>query len=375
MSKQNNNDDNDRTQAWKSADGTVQMVEYLLRGHAARVPGTLWHGWTVGSRGGSSSDDNNNNNNKAVLDALESLDTMHRLLNRMWDEGQFYMTVRKGHYSQLAYEEELKEQEQEKEMDWKRFAREDTVLDDDDDNNDDDDKYASWQSNATEKGADEEDDTKESSMLEDFAMPGPSTAMYDIYLDTLATTAALVGAPQDDVVNAKNALNILEIILYRHELDGGDEYNDNLHTMPTQISYNAVLRTAANLPVQHDNNEGHRDWALMAAFSAHDALTHSALERNSSTFCYLLQVVAKYMHASPARGNISRGLWKMAKKHGWYNEQVQDALLLANTPPNSDEHEAWMNEMIRDKDWVKDAPQRWRRRVQKDRDVPKQTTY
>lgn len=349
---------NEQTDAWATADGTVQMVEYLMRGHAARVPGTLWDGWTpTGASTGTSTD------------PMESLTMMDQLLARMWDEGHVYMKVRKEHWSQMAFEEDLRAGSAGGSSgDWTSFAREGTEASTTANSSQTDEEYANSSSNGEDGGA---DDT-----TEDFAMPGPSVHMYDMYLDAIASAAATIpAADATSLLTASNAFNTFETVMYRHELDGGDEGNNNRHTMPTQISYNAVLRTAANLPFDNNGSEVQRDWALMAAFSTHDALTHSALERNSSTYAYLLQVVAKYMPPSTSRGNIARGLWKLAKTNGVYNDQVKEAFLMANATSNSEDHDVWLDENIRGKDWRTDAPQRWRRRVQKYRMVPKQTTY
>ena len=355
----------DSKAAWNTADGTVQMVEYLMRGHAAKVPGSLWNEWTAAPSG--------------AEDPLKSLVIMDMLLDRIWDEGHFYMTVRQKHWSQVALEDDLlhagSNADESLAADWRKFAREDTIVNDD--GND-----TGWK--ATEASVEEDsDDTGTSGdMMEDFAMPGPSVDMYDTYLDTIASAAALVQSPENTppLLTSKNAFATLETILSRHQLDGGDDVNTNRHTLPTQISYNAVMRTAANLPFESGDDlssaEVYRDWAIMASFSAHDALTHAAgLERNSSTYAYLLQVVAKYMPPSTYRGNVARGLWKLAKTNGVYNAQVQEALLLANATSNGPDHDEWLDENIRGKDWRTDAPHRWRRRVQKYRMVPKQTTY
>ena len=350
--------------AWNTADGTVQLVEYLMRGHAAKVPGSLWNEWTEQS---------------GAEDPLESLAVMDALVARMWDEGQFYMTVRQQHWSQVALEDDLlrgSAADESMAADWRKFAREDTIVDD---NGDD----AGWKAAEAGKEEGSDDNATSGDMMEDFAMPGPSVDMYDMYLDTIATAAALIKSQEDatPLLTSKHAFHTFETILSRHQLDGGDDVNTNRHTLPTQISYNAVMRTAANLPFDSTDDdlssaEVYRDWALLASFSAHDALTQAAgLERNSSTYAYLLQVVAKYMPPSIYRGNVARGLWKLAKTNGVYNAQVQDALLLANATSNGPKHDEWLDENIRGKDWRTDAPHRWRRRVQKYRMVPKQTTY
>lgn len=367
--------------AWNVADGTVQKVEYLLRGHSAKIPGTLWHQWTRADGSAPVSAVGNDDE-----DPLESLAVIDSLVARMWDEGSFFMETRQKRYSQLAMEEDLKEstsmgsaEDEFVAADWKKFAREDTISDDLEDDED-------WkapeppQQDGVEQGSDEVAATHD--MTEDFAMPGPSVDMYDIYLDAIATIAGLIPSKEaaTPLVTAKHALYTHEFIMYRHQLDGGDAANTNQHTQPTQISYNAVIRAAANFPFDGgedlESDEIYRDWAIMASMSVHDRLVHAkGIERNSSTYAYLLQVIAKYMPPCTYRGNVARGLWRLAKVNGVYNQQVQDALLLANAESNGPEHDEWLDENIRGKDWRTDAPHRWRRRVQKYRMVPHQTTY
>ena len=85
-------DRRDRDRAWQQADGTVQMVEYLIRGYSAQIPGSLWNRWASDA--------------SAAEDPLANLETMVQLLDRIYEEGHFFMQVRKGHLSQLVYEEE-----------------------------------------------------------------------------------------------------------------------------------------------------------------------------------------------------------------------------------------------------------------------------
>jgi hypothetical protein len=350
----------DRDEAWRQADGSVQMVEYLMRGYSAQIPGTLWNVWAP--------------NATVAEDPLTNLETMVKLLDRMYEEGHFFMHVRKEHLSQLEWEEERQASIDPIVEDWRQFAREDTVVDDDDEEIEE--KMEGLEDFEVDDDGDEEDDTRN-----DYALPGPTTEMYDVMLDSVAVTAAEAGDPKafasrpaSDILTAKFALSVFDTILFRHGLDGGGVYNDNPHTMPTQISFNAVIRTAANL-YYDGKNEVLRDSALMAAFGANDVMTHSNVPQNSATYAYLIQVLAKYVPACESRGNMVHGLWKMARSDGVYNGDVQEAYLKASEPSNSSAHDEWIEANLRGKDWRTDAPQRWRRRVQKYRMVPRQTTY
>ena len=358
----------DATEAWKVADATAQMVEYLLRGHSAQIPGTLWEQWTSKSRSSSS-----------VLgteteDPIKSLEAMNALLERIWDEGNFYMKVRKEHLSQLAWETEMKEGEEEDPLRGLGLGF-DGAKDNQEDADDDEDEWKEVTSAEESKEFDDQDDT-----MEDFAMPGPTVNMYDTFLDSVAVLASEV-KPQDianeetrDLFKSRTALNFLQIILYRHRLDGDDELNTNIHTLPTQISFNATIRSVANL--HHDQgSELQRDWALMAAFGAFDAMTHSSLERNPMTYAYLLHIIAKYIPPCTSRGNMANGLLKMAKEQGHFNGHVLEAFLKANEPSNGSDFDKRIEEELRGKDWKTELPQTWRRRAKASRLVPRQDKY
>ena len=370
----------DIRQAWSQADGTVQLVEYLMRGHAACVPGTLWQEYSKSS-------------SSSTTNPLDSLNTMTQLLDRVMEEGDFYMQVRKQHLSQVAESSdqswESSDDNNNIAQDWKTFSG--SRGDDEDDDfssqsrreEDEDDQQQPQRSKKSQDMDDDEQEEEEVDVMYDFALPGPTVAMYDTLLDTIAVTAGqaqdvanLKHADLATVVSSKGAFAILEMILLRHRLDGDDEFNDNIHTMPTQQSFNAVLRTVANLPyTKGASSETQRDWALMSAFSTMDCMMHSPLELNSSSYAYLLQVLAKYMPACTSRGNIAHALWTQAKMNGVYNDQVQAAFQAAQSPSNSSNHEEWMEANINNKDWRYDAPQRWRRRVKKFRYDPKQNKY
>lgn len=107
------------------------------------------------------------------------------------------------------------------------------------------------------------------------------------------------------------------------------------------MSYNAPIRVVAAMP--YDNkNKLIRDHALLVAFKAYDGLTHAKrFERNSATFTYLLQTIAKYMPTSRHKGNIAAAMFYAAQQQGCVSESVLSAYRLANTPSNGAEFEAW----------------------------------
>lgn len=354
-------DRSDRDQAWQQADGSVQMVEYLIRGHSAQIPGTLWNRWASDAA--------------TAEDPLTNLETMVQLVDRIYEEGHFYMQMRKGHLSQLVYEDENQANHDPVAESWKAFAKEDVDI------QVDEEIEESVNVSFDDIEDDRDDDEVEDDTMDDYALPGPTTEMYDVLLDSVAVTANQAGDPQvfasrpaSNILTSNFAMEVFDTILLRHDLDGGGVYNDNPHTMPTQVSFNGVIRTVANLHYDGES-EVLRDLALMVAFGANDVMTHTNVPQNASTYAYLIQVLAKYMPACKSRGNMVHGLWKLAKRDGVYNGDVKEAYLKASEPSNSPEHDEWIETNLRSSDWRTDVPHRWRRRVQKYRTIPRQTTY
>jgi hypothetical protein len=353
-------DRDDAEEAWDTAGPTIQRVEYLLRGHAAQIPGTLWDGWTKATP----SDD-----------PLRAIEVMDALIERLVGEGSYYMKVREEHLSQLIWEESIRKEEDPVANDWRKFARDATIVEEDDD-------WKTFKKSLDKDRAVDEDNLEEQDdLMMDFASPGPTVGMYDILLDTLAVTADKMGDPRQfsarkasDLLTSRNVYDTFHKLYDRHRMDGGDDLNSNTYTIPTQISYNAAIRTVANLHYD-GKSEVYRDLALGVALAMYDAITHSPLPNNSSTYSYILQAVSKYLPACEFKGNVAHAFWKMAKTEGVYNDQVQKAYLQAHQPSNSARHDEWIDKNLKGFDWRTEVPQRWRRRVQKYRMVPKQTTY
>lgn len=156
-------------------------------------------------------------------------------------------------------------------------------------------------------------------------------------------------------------------------VDGGDLANTQPQTALSVLSYNAPLRIAASLPyVEHDVTA--RDQGLLLAMEAYDALVQSkSCLRNSATFCYVLQAVAKYMPASRNRGNVVEGFFAVAQEEGCVDESVLAAYALAQTPSNGPEFEDCQ---IFDQDAaLGDLPHSWRRHNKARRFHPREATY
>ena len=152
------------------------------------------------------------------------------------------------------------------------------------------------------------------------------------------------------------ARSVYDRAMARHRADGGPNAN-NRHTMPTLITYNAILRTCAAVEYNGESEQV-RDAALDLAFVVHDALnanaptdaastsnavsknkkstttntTTSMPKRNSATYAHMLRVIAKYLPPSPTRGNVAYGLWLSCTGHdGVLDRNVIQAYVEANT--------------------------------------------
>ena len=149
--------------------------------------------------------------------------------------------------------------------------------------------------------------------------------------------------------------------------------NTQPHTAVSVLSYNAPIRIVASFPYKN-TQVNVRDYGLQLAFQAYDSLTHSEkCERNSATFNYILQTVAKYMPPSRNKGNIAAGMFYLAQQEGCVDKHVLDAYRLANTPSNGPEFESWSS--TSQGKTVGDLPHAWRRNNKSRRYHEREATY
>ena len=172
--------------------------------------------------------------------------------------------------------------------------------------------------------------------------------MWDALLDSLAVSST--------ATSPLELKEILEHVLARHHQDGGPEYNINPYTVPTILTFNAVLRTVANFPIHPQDNSTLRDEALEVAFGVYDEMRWH-VDRNSATFQYMLEIVTKCLPPSRSRGNISFGLWTQAQRHHVASSQVLQALRQAHVPSNGEEFDEWLAKH----DDIRKTPLNWRR--------------
>ncbi|GKY96245.1 hypothetical protein MPSEU_000584300 [Mayamaea pseudoterrestris] len=371
-------DQDSADQAWSIADDCVQKTEYVLRGHAHSLPGTTWSRWLLQEPSCEISNDQ----------AMETIDVMQRLLDRLSNEGLSYMQLRAarleetqgprvnaheivlendaesedGNNTELIHAKQVFESVQSLQDDVNELSGEQAMEDSDSSSDSESDSDDDNENNATLA-------TNEPTYMQDFSHPGPTTHMYDVLLDAMACQA--------HVVTARETYLLWEDLMLRHELDGGDASNKLWHTRPTLQSYNASIRVAAELPYdlsdQSPRNMERRDDAIHLTFSVFDVLSESLLHScNSATYTYLLQVVAKYLPQSRSKGHIARGMLLHAREQGLLDSSMVKAYRSANEPPNGDEFLETLQVFDRP---VRELPHKWRANNRKLRNHPREATY
>jgi hypothetical protein len=387
---------NTRDDAWDAASEVVQKVEFLMRGHARLLPGTQWNRW-LPPKG--------SNEGEVEVDPAPTIAVMQSLVDRLWEEGHTYMTVRSGRMEELHGPKtsaspspfhDDKESRTALSPSPSSLLRDNYSISSDAD--DDDDQSSDGSSSSSDEedngsdfdfrgaqdlanffgdgsvedsvGASLDDEGEGESYLNDFSLPGPTTHMYDVVLDSIACHPT----------EPRQGFFLLQHVLGRHGLDGGDERNSSEYTRPTVLSYNAPIRLAANLPYDGSSSSSSaelRDEALQLALGAFDALGHSAIvQRNSATYSYLLQVIAKYLRTGETRGNIALGIFHHARVHGLIDDAVLDAFRAAHTPSNGRDFERWILKHLGSTNRpAKELPHRWRRQGRARRHHPRESTY
>lgn len=291
---------------WEACDDLIQKGEYVLRGHAACIPNTLYY-----------TPEHTNNKDDTDSPAVH-IGQMQAIVNHFEEEGKLYMDLRRQLRSSLVSY-----------------------------NPDDSSSTMNSEEGSIQQQEEEEED-------EDCAGPGPTVDMWDTLLDTGAVTASRE-TPVDMV-------RILRRVLERHDEDGGAERNTNPYTVPTILTFNAVLRGVANAPYvkgdddNDDDNARIRDEALQTAFGVYDEMRFH-VDRNAATYAYMLRVVAKFLPPSKTRGNIAYGLWTHAKRNHVASRQVLEALHHTNIPSNGVDFDQW----FRDNGDIKNTPLNWRK--------------
>lgn len=279
---------------------TQQTVEYILRGYNVTFPTSL----VQTTNPDSITDDDWKQAATTTTDASsyeETLEKMMELLERMEREGDVYVELRTKFRSQLAR---------------RNADDEDTTVANDDD--------------LTMSSTEETEASKMQQLANTYgAPPGPSTVMYDLILDAISVSIPYL-SPSTAITWIHKAEILRERALERHKLDvtAGDMDKVNLDSIPSPITFNAVIRAAANAPY-NGKEEQLRDVALEAAFYTYDAMHHHLIvDRNTATYRYILETVGKYIPVSPSKGNIAHSLFvKACVEERVLDETLVDALL------------------------------------------------
>lgn len=456
--------------AYYASDAAVQRAEYVMRGLNARVvDGTSYVSrclarGTMTYDGGSGSDNGSGNKEDDVpLEKEECFRAMLDLLERMSKEGETYAELRTRVRSQVLDPTSTTTSDSSSSS---SSSDSDSSSDDYSDNDEkgeldtkeSDESFERWADGLNENmvkvgiinpagsssrsGANDDDttaSTPENSDPEKYQFgpdPGVTTHMYDLVLDSIACLCHeyyhskdgstklvdLVNLMPEDVGSPPElAKSILDTILSRHMMDGGDvgivpmsgvgrgigvgagtgagnlaimdltTRTFDVRTCPTPISFNAVLRTAANFdPMAYadaieqarvlgmgslytkgmspdEMRERLRDVTIDAALSTysrmHDcsaltlrtlkhsnklATSRSALKRqarlldgntnkgkvdkvtgrNSATYTYLIRTIGNCIPPSLSRGNMAFALYhKGCVEEGVMDEEVVKAMM------------------------------------------------
>jgi len=302
--------ENQRNEVYEIADATIQQVEYLMRGHASFVEGSIYD--RKGSTGSS-------------LSGPEHLEQMQLLLQKMQHEGNLYMRLREEHLK-LA-EEETEEEDGEKVAE------------------------------------------SEESPDMDFAPPGATITMYDAVLDSMAVQSERREDPLVFFETSLQALQAFELdadFLMTEEDKRKKQYfqQRDTYTLATPVTYNAALRGISD----HTDfsNPEHRDNALNASFHLYNHMTHSEhLLRNSASIGYMLHIVNQALPDSRVKGNISVTFWKQAYQMGLVTPQLVERMQSIHSDLKcGPEFERVVKQLETP---LSDLPQRYRRAVKQTR--------
>lgn len=234
--------------AWDAADVVCQKVDFLVRGYAARLPGTMWQRWlspstttTTTTNTAAAAAAADTDNRLSIIDpqdassVVESFEKMEALIDRIWDEGHAYMTVRADRMQEKAARgggespppaaalaaggggpsPSLLDKANDKPFLRLDGGTSDEELDrafqelanfEGDDEEEDDDKQ--WNIVVAGRKDDDDDDRP---FMNDFALPGPTVDMFNNILDAMACHT------DSSYVNLEQARMFWDDILTRHE--------------------------------------------------------------------------------------------------------------------------------------------------------------
>jgi hypothetical protein len=353
-----------RNVAWHTSYTTVATVEALIRGCAYGIHGTMWQRWVPVPPASAPEAASSSSNSLTNADPTDLMQLQQSLLNRLYNEGHAYMTLRSLQLTERYGEKVasttrdvlstpdsistpslLERSSHVTTLQSSHSSQSSSMLYDNDENN----------ALVTNSGDGERADD---AYVHEFALPGPTIAMYDTMLDTLASYCSFLQEQQQQQQqqNGHNAtmettLHVLEMANYlhdvamlRHVTDGGDDANSNPYTRPTAVTFNALMRVAAELPIANGPTATTttslspmiRDDAITTALATFQALNEcGVVHRNTASYVYALRAVTKYLPPCRIRNNIVAGLVSQARYHGLLSVDVVAAYRAALDAPLS----------------------------------------
>lgn len=286
-----------------------QHAEYLLRGYSSLIsPHSIVHLQAKSSLPFTPPQQNTHKD-----EPMSIINKMVKLMERMEQEGNAYVELRSKFRAQLV----------------RATAASSEGQDGSSSNNPDSSSHA-W---------------KISQLVKSYgAPPGPTISMYDLILDAIAITIADCG---DDT---KKELSLLQTsrdiyfrALERFDLDHKAGMMEiNRASCPTSLTFNAVIRAAANVK-NRSKDEHVRDVAMENAFFAFDAMHHHVItRRNSATYAYILQMMNAHFPVGDTRGYIAVGMWDKCLQEGVVDENVIRSMMdFGDGKPHGNMFDSW----------------------------------
>jgi hypothetical protein len=236
-------DRNGQEDAWAAADIITQKVEFLVRGYAAQLPGTMWQ------RRISPNNEPKKEPLQTLLDPNDldnityNLETMELLLDRIWDEGHAYMTLRADRMQEQADrglipsdyepkqliadgtdEDTFPQLTADQQANLEKAVKAFDDMDDEDLDEEDEqelrdiankfgmeDGYIGTPTGKKVDAVPTEEDEDDAPFMNDFALPGPSIGIFHNILDAMACH------PKSSFVSIYQAQLMYTDIVSRHE--------------------------------------------------------------------------------------------------------------------------------------------------------------
>lgn len=181
------------------------------------------------------------------------------------------------------------------------------------------------------------------------ATPGPTITMYDLILDAIAISISNCKDSAQELSFLEMSRDIYTRAVERFELDLKAEMIDlNISSCPTTMTFNAMIRAAANAS-NSKKNEQVRDVAMENAFFAFNAMHHHpVVPRNSATYAYMLQMMNVHFPIGEMRGHIAVGIWEKCLQDGVVDENVIHSMIeFGDNKSHGEMFDTWFTKSIK----------------------------